>query len=142
MEATLILSEMLGKLGKSVAVKDCQPEKMADMILDMLPQPVSGQALELARENREMKIDAQVGKKITPVIGNELKQIFCGEKAFIFSQEFQPDAFDVVMKIIDRLPDLDLSEQSGKQVLSADLDQYFNKPDPYKAALAAAMGGE
>ena len=40
------------------------------------------------------------------------------------------------------LPDLDLSEQSGKQVLSADLDQYFNKPDPYKAALAAAMGGE
>lgn len=134
--ATLVLSEMAGDLGVTISATDTE-ESLKALILSKIPTPLKGDALKLSCENRELKLDALVGKKITPAVANVLKLRFCQpEKALILSEGSGfSDGFNDVMEVLAVLPDLDinLSEKSGRQVQHLD-KQNETQPDSVATA--------
>ena len=115
---TLVLSTIAGKMGKQVSTRDTE-ETLTDFILSAAPVALEGRDLSLSQENRGLKIDQLVGKKITPAQATALKAEFAGPQALILSEvPGMPDAFDSVMKFAESLPDLkEKKEKTSKQTL-------------------------
>ena len=115
---TLVLSSIAGKMGKQVSTRDTE-ETLTDFILSAAPVALEGRDLSLSQENRGLKIDQLVGKKITPAQATALKAEFAGPQALILSEvPGMPDAFESVMKFAETLPDLkEKKEKTGRQTL-------------------------
>lgn len=135
---TLVLSEIAGELGETISMAESDEASLKSLILSKIPRPLSGDALKLSRENRELKIKQFVGKKITPPVANDLILQFCGEKALILSEGDYDDGFAGTIKALELMPDLQLSEKSGKQTLDEPNRPGEGEPDPYKEAMENA----
>lgn len=126
---TLVLSSIAGKMGKQVSTRDTE-ETLTDFILSAAPVALEGRDLSLSQENRGLKIDQLVGKKITPAQATALKAEFAGPQALILSEvPGMPDAFESVMKFAESLPDLkEKKEKTGKQTLELSDDTQEKTP--------------
>ena len=126
---TLVLSSIAGKMGKQVSTRDTE-ETLTDFILSAAPVALEGRDLSLSQENRGLKIDQLVGKKITPAQAAALKSEFAGPQALILSEvPGIPDAFESVMKFAESLPNLkEKKEKTGKQTLELSDDAQEKTP--------------
>ena len=117
---TLILSEIAGELGETVSATSTA-EELQSLILSKLPRYLTGDALKLSKENRELKIKSLVGTKITPAVANKLIQRFASTDTLILSATpGVTDGFAEVMDVLGGLPDLNLnlSEKTRSQLPS------------------------
>ena len=126
---TLVLSSIAGKMGKQVSTRDTE-QTLTDFILSAAPVALEGRDLSLSQENRGLKIDQLVGKKITPAQATALKAEFAGPQSLILSEvPGMPDAFESVMKFAESLPDLkEKKEKTGKQTLELSDDTQEKTP--------------
>lgn len=105
------LSSVKTELNSLKAMKDKAPDE---------PDPT---LLNLAAENREMKLSALVAaSRITPAVKDKLSDAFIGKDNMKLSASLKglsEDSFDSVVKILAENDPIGIKEKSGAQVLGA-----------------------
>lgn len=103
------------------------------------PEPLSGITLELAMDNRKLKLDSLLGTKISPAVHKQLMSIFATKETLELA--LAPQGYDVFAGVMAALAENDivkLKEQTGAQLLDLEKKDGDGKNEFAEALVADA----